>query len=220
MIGRINFFVIAAVAGIAPFALLSCSAGPEAASPQAPATLQQQQLAAFPEAFREVLSAESQQDQQTFLARPADQQRAIVEEWQRREKLMDSFTPTEQTIISTLSQDDSDNFFTIPADQRKQQEQFLADAETRYLDSLDDCLESTHRRFGPRAETKIKPQALQSLTVSEQALIKHLGPEETTQFLAVPDAQREQWMSDRVNRKVDQLLSCATHTNRRLGEPI
>jgi hypothetical protein len=220
MMNKINFFVVVISVGMASFAFVACSTGPAATPPQVPATIQQQQLAAFPEAFREVLSEESEKDRQAFLARPADEQRAIVEEWQRREKVMETFTPTEQTIISTLSQDDSDNFFNIPDDQRKQQEQFLADAETRYLDSLDACLESTHRRFGPRTETKIAPQALLALTVAERAFIRHLGPEETTQFLALPDAQREQWMSDRVNRKVDQLLSCVTHSNRRLGEPI
>ena len=220
MTTKINLFGIRALIAIASWSLIGCSIAHEATSPPPPPILLQQPLAAFPEAFREVLAAEPPEDQQVFLARPGDEQRAIVAEWQRREKVMETFTLTEQTIISTLSQDDSDEFFNIATDQRQAQEQYLADAETRYLDSLDDCLEKTHRRFGPRAETRVTPKALQSLTVPEQALIKHLSPDESAQFLALPDAQREQWMSDRVNRKVDQLLSCATRTNRRLGEPI
>ena len=49
---------------------------------------------------------------------------------------------------------------------------------------------------------------------------KHLTPEESKQLLALSRDQQQQFLTDMVNRKVEQLLSCATHTNRRLGEPI
>ena len=177
-------------------------------------------LQRLPPAFREVLAAEPEKDQQEFFALPADEQRAIVEERECREKMVDQFSPTERTIIWTLSQDDNDEFFKIPEDQKEQQEVFLADAETRYLDLLDDCLVNTHRRFGPRVESNVAPQSLKPFSPPEQAVIKHLSPEESKQFLSLAKDQQEQSLSDTVNRKVEQLLICENHSNRRLGEPI
>jgi hypothetical protein len=79
---------------------------------------------------------------------------------------------------------------------------------------------NTHRRFGPRAKINVAPQVLNAYTPPEQAIIKHLSPQESKEFLALPKNQEEQSLSDTVNRKVEQLASCVTHTNRRLGEPI
>ena len=216
---RIKFFFPLVYAILTSLTLFGCAAGPEVSVPQ-PLTAQQQQLAALPPAFREVLAAQPEKDQQVFLARSADEQNAIVEEWQRREKMVDKFSPTERTIIWTLSQDDNDEFFKIPEDQKEQQETFLADAETRYLDLLDDCLVSTHRRFGPRVESNVAPQLLKPFTPPEQAVIKHLSTEESKEFMALAKDQQEQSLSDTVNRKVEQLLMCENHSNRRLGEPI
>jgi len=218
----IKFFYTVASAILASATLLSCSDLPGLGAPvSAPPQQQQQpQLDALPPAFREVLGAEPEKDQQAFLARSANEQHAIIEEWERREKMLDRFTSAERTIISTLSQEDTDDFFQIPEDHKDQQEQYLADAETRYLDSLDDCLVNTHRRFGPRVESNIAQEALKRFTPPEQAIIKHLTPEESKQFLTLSQDQREQFLTDTADRKVDQLLSCVTHSNRRLGEPL
>src|ERR1700722_6635778 len=116
---RIKFFSLPAWAILTSLTLFGCAAESQVSAPP-PVTPQQQQLAALPPAFREVLAAQPEKDQQVFLARPADEQRAIVEEWQRREKMVDKFSPTEKTIIWTLSQDDNDEFFKIPEDQKEQ----------------------------------------------------------------------------------------------------
>jgi hypothetical protein len=207
----IKFFSIGACAILAASTLLSCSSESTGGIPE---TAQEQQLAAMPSAFRQVLMDEPEEDRQAFFASSAAEQQATIVEWQRREKIMQRFTPAEKTIISTLSQNDTDAFAALPEDNKDQQEQFLADAETRYLDALDDCLVSTHRRFGPAPESNLAPPSLKDFTPPEQALIKHLSEEESKQFSALPKDQREKFLTDAVDRKVDLLLNCTTRSAR------
>jgi hypothetical protein len=207
----IKLFSIVASALLASSTLLSCSSETASGIPE---TSQQQQLAAMPPAFREVLADEPAEDRQAFFESSAADQQAVIAEWERREKMMDRFTPAEKTIISTLSQNDTDAFAALPEGNEDSQEQFLADTETRYLNALDDCLVSTHRRFGPGTNLKLEAPALDGFTPPEQAVIKHLTEEESKQLLSLPKDQREQFLTDAVSRKVDLLLSCTTHSAR------
>lgn len=203
---------------LAPTSLPGCAARTRSHDVQQP-TAQEQELANLSPAFREALAQEPEKDQLDFLARPPAERDSIAMEWQRREKMLVSFTPAERTIISTLSQDDSKEFFKIPGHQKDQQEQFLTDAITVFLSSLDQCLANTHRRFGPAVEPNLSPQSTAAFTPSEQAIIAHLTATESKQFGVLSKDQQEDFLSATVNRKVGQLLSCATRTNRRLAEP-
>src|SRR5579872_169484 len=210
--------LLLAVVVLAPMSVFACSARNHS-NDAPPSIAHQQELANLPPAFKATLPRLPEKDQQAFLNSPADERAAIATEWQRREKMLASFTPAERTIISTLSQDDSAEFFKIPGDQRAQQEKFLTDAVNVFLSSLDQCLANTHRRFGPAVEPKLSPRSLATFTPPEQAVIMRFTPVESQQFFALSKTQQEDFLSATVNRRIDQLLSCATRTNRRLGEP-
>jgi hypothetical protein len=220
-----KFRALSLVAGtlLASSTLPSCATEPAVVAPQASA-IRQQQLGPLPPEFREALTQEPEDQQEEFFAQSDNERAAIIAQWQeavqRREQLMDSFTPAERTIISTLSQEDKDAFFALPDDDKNRHERFLAGAETRYLDMLDDCHVRTHRRFGPATETPIDPQSLNQCTVPEQAVITRLTPKEVQGFTGMPTDMREQFVTETVNRKVEQLLSCETRSNRRLEESL
>lgn len=212
---RIKLFSLASIVAAAT-SLSSCAS--QSIAPVPAAAVGQQQMAALPAGFQQALAQAPEEQQQAFFVKTAEERQAIVDEWQRRESMMDRFSPVEQMIISTLSQDDSDAFFALPDDQKKEQE-FLARAETGYLDSLDTCLVETHRRFGPAEANQIAPGVMTQFAPAEQSVIKHLTAQESAEFLALSKDQREQFLNDAVTRKVDQLLECATRSNRRPGDP-
>ena len=172
----------------------------------------------LPPEVREAVAVEPKSEQEAFLARPADQQKLMVVEFQRRQRMLNTFTPVEKTIISSMSQADEDDFFKIPPDRKSEQEAFLTQAVSTYLNSLEQCQINTHRRFAADAPVKLSSQSLIGFTPSEQALIRHLTPAECKHLFAESKPQQETYLSDTLNRKVADLLSCATRSNRRLRD--
>jgi len=184
-----------------------------------PATVGRQRLATPPPAFQEQLAQEPRKDREAFLDRPPAEQEVLTTEWQRQEQILQQFTPAERTIISALSQPDSDDFFRIPAQNKAAQEHFLTESISAYLSRLDACLVNTHRRFGPAAQFDSSNRSLATYTPPEQVLIRHLTSDESKQFFLMSKDRQETFLSDRLNRRLEQLLSCETRSNRRLGEP-
>jgi hypothetical protein len=179
----------------------------------------QENLVNSPPALEAQLAQEPKKDREAFLARPPAEQKIMTTEWQRREQLLKQFTPTERTIISALSQPDSDDFFRIPPDDKAAQERFLTESISAYMNRLDACLVNTHRRFGPEVEADFPSRPAASYTPPEQVLIQHLTPEESRRFFSTSSDKQESFLSDHLKHQLEQLLSCETHSNRRLGEP-
>ena len=171
----ISISVSLAVAVLAAMSLSACSSRNTRSTTRLP-TAEEEQLQELPPALKEAIAQQPEKERSAFLARPAAERMALAQEWQRREKMLDSFTPAERTLISSLSQVDSEEFFKIPADQKYQQERFLTDAVTVYLNSVNECFANTHRRFGPPAQPDLAEQSLTAFTLPERALIEYLTP--------------------------------------------
>lgn len=195
--------------------LVSCSSQSTAENEK---SVRDQQLSALPEGFREVLTNESAPEQAAFFAKSEQERNGIIAEWERRKAMMDQFTDSEKELISILSQDDTEAFFAIAPEKKDQQEQFLADAEKRYDDMLNYCVVASHRRFGAAIEMPVDEETKKAFTQSEQAVIKSLTPSESKAFSATPEAGRERFLADTIDRKTTELLNCVSRPSRRSEE--
>jgi len=210
-------FVTLAAGMMASIAMPACSrqVHPDFDRPAASDT---EAMEGLPSDMQAAVAKEPKAQQEAFLARPAEERKTMAAEYERRQQMLASFTPAERTIISSMSQADTDDFFKIPPDQKLRQQQFLTEAVKTYLNSLDECELNTHRRFAPATELELAPRSLTGFTAPERAIIEHLTPAEAHQLFAKAKPEQEAFLSDTLERKVQQLLSCATRSNRRLRD--
>jgi hypothetical protein len=195
--------------------LLGCAVAALGCATETPPE-QHRALEALPPGMRTVVDSEPPAEQQKFLSMPAEQRNHIVQEWQRREDLMKTFTPAERMAISSMAPKDQDQFFAMPKDKA---ERFLAD-RTRYNhEALITCQTLTHRRFGEFVSGAAgHEEQSKRFTPAEQAIISGLSREQSDKFFALPADQQETFLADTMRNNTEQLISCMTLSHRHLGD--